>query len=114
MSHLEGWLSAFVLTVAIELPVVLVLTRDSALAWQRRSAFVLCGQLMTHPLVWFVFPIIPGITGRTALTLSELWAWLGEAALYALAGVAPTALGAIGVAAVANAMSLAIGLLLYG
>jgi hypothetical protein len=112
LSHAEAWLRAFLLTTVIEVPVLLALTRDSALGWQRRAAYGLMGQLMTHPLVWFVFPTIPGITGRTALTLSELFAWLGEAALYALAGVARTPLRAVGVAGIANGVSLAVGLLL--
>lgn len=112
MSSLSAWAIAFVLTVAIEVPVVLALTRDSKWDWRRRSGIVLLGQLLTHPLVWFVFPTIPGITGRTALTLSELYAWLGEGALYALVGVAPTSLSAMGVAAVANGLSLAVGLII--
>ena len=112
MSFAAGWLYAFSLTVAIELPVVLLLTQSNALTWRRRAAFGLLAQLITHPLVWFVFPTIPGITGRTALTLSELCAWIVEAGVYVLAGVAPTTLSALGVAGVANGLSLAAGVLM--
>jgi hypothetical protein len=112
MSVLSAWMVAFVLTVAIEAPVVLAMTRDNRFSWRRRCAIVLLGQLMTHPLVWFVFPSIPGITGHTALTFSELYAWLGEAALYLALGLSPSALAAVGVAGVANGLSLAVGLLL--
>jgi hypothetical protein len=110
---MAGWLVAFALTVALELPVVLALTRNGKLGWRRCCSIVLLGQLITHPLVWFVFPTIPGITGSTALTLSELYAWLGEAALYAVMGLAPTPLGALGIAGVANGLSLAAGLVLF-
>jgi hypothetical protein len=113
MSSLSSWLIAFVFTVAIELPVVLAMTRDTRIGWRRCCAIVLLGQLITHPMVWFVFPTIPGITGNTALTLSELYAWLGEAALYAVMGLSPTPLGALGIAGVANGLSLAAGLLLF-
>jgi hypothetical protein len=112
MSSVEGWLYAFLLTAAIEIPVVLALTSGSVLNWRRRAAFGFLAQLVTHPFVWFFFPTIPGITGRTALTLSELCAWIAEAAVYVLAGVAPTSLAALGVSGVANGLSLAVGLLL--
>ena len=112
MSYSEAWLWAFLLTIAIEVPIVVGLTRGSSLAWPKRGAVAVVGQVMTHPLVWFVFPAMPGITGRTGLTLSELWAWLAEAMLYGLTGVAPTVLQAIGVSAIANALSLGVGSLL--
>jgi hypothetical protein len=112
MSFAAGWLYAFSLTVAIELPVVLLLTQGNALTWQRRAGFGLLAQFITHPFVWFVFPTISGITGRTALTLSELCAWIVEAGVYVLAGVAPTTLSALGVAGVANGLSLAAGILI--
>jgi hypothetical protein len=41
--------------------------------------------------------------------LSELFAWLAESSLYALTAVAPSSLRAIGVSALANGASLAIG-----
>ena len=49
---------------------------------------------------------------RSTFVLSELWAWLAEAAFYALVEVAPTGLGAIGVSAIANGASLGLGFLL--
>jgi hypothetical protein len=113
MTSLASWLIAFTLTVAVELPVVLAMTRGNDLGWRRCCGIVLLGQLITHPLVWFIFPTIPGITGNTALTLSELYAWLGEAAVYAVMGLAPTPLGALGIAGVANGLSLAAGYLLF-
>jgi len=112
MSSGGGWLYAFLLTVAIELPVVLLLTQGNKLTWRRRVGFIFLAQAITHPFVWFVFPTIPGMTGRTALTVSELCAWIVEGAVYALAGLAPSSLSALGVAGVANGLSLAVGLLI--
>jgi hypothetical protein len=78
----RAWLFAFLLTVVVEAPVVLALTRDSGVPVAKRFALAFFAQLVTHPLVWFVFPAIPGLRGSTALALSEAWAWLGEAAFY--------------------------------
>lgn len=107
------WFRAFLLTTAIEVPIVLWLTREVPLPAWRRGGISFFGQCATHPMVWFVFPYIVGLRGRTALTLSELWAWLGEAALYflALPGLRP--LRAVGIAGVANGASFALGLLLF-
>jgi hypothetical protein len=71
----------------------------------------LVGQLATHPLVWFVFPYLPGITGWTAFVASELYATGLEAVLYAAAWPRLGAARALGVSAVANAASLAVGIL---
>jgi hypothetical protein len=72
----------------------------------------LFAQLATHPLVWYVFPYIVGLRGSTATLLSEAWAWLGEAALYALAMRDVTFARALGVSAVANGASVLAGLVL--
>jgi hypothetical protein len=109
----RAWLVAFALTVAIEAPVVLALTRGSTLGAPRRLAFVVFAQLVTHPLVWFVFPAIPGLRGTTALALSEAWAWLAESAFYALTlDVRPTR--ALAISALANGASLLVGAALIG
>ena len=106
------WLLAFLLTAAVETPIVVGLTRDLPMKARRRALIVLFAQLVTHPLVWFVFPQIAGITGRTALVLSEAWAWLAEAAFYltVIPGLSPSR--ALGASAVANAASILTGLAL--
>lgn len=106
------WFQAFVVTALVEVPVVLWLTRGSG-PMHRRLTIALFGQLATHPLVWFVFPFIPRLTGFEALALSELWALAAEAWLYAVAlGLRPAA--ALGASGVANGLSFALGLLLAG
>jgi hypothetical protein len=108
-----AWLRAFALTIAVEVPLVTwLMGGQSRLAWPNRACIIFAAQLMTHPLVWFVFPTIPGMSRMATLILSELWAWLAEAAFYALVDVAPTKLGAVGISALANGASLGLGFLL--
>jgi hypothetical protein len=108
-----AWLHAFALTIVIEVPLVtLLMGGQSRLAWPKRACLVAAAQLMTHPLVWFVFPTIPGMSRVATLILSELWAWLAEALLYALVEVSPTKVSAVGVSALANGASLGLGFLL--
>jgi hypothetical protein len=108
----RAWLVAFLITVAVEAPLVVALTRDLAVRAPRRLGLVVFAQLATHPLVWFVFPRLVGLTGRTSLLLSELWAWLAEAAFYGLVFPGLSAPRALGVSALANGASMAAGLLL--
>jgi hypothetical protein len=110
----RAWLVAFLITVAVEAPIVLALTRGVAARLPRRLALVVFAQLATHPLVWFVFPRIAGLTGRTSMLLSELWAWLAEAAFYAIVFTGLGPLRALGVSALANGASVAVGLLASG
>jgi hypothetical protein len=107
MSDAGLWFRAFLLTVAIETPIVLALTRDAG-SWRRRAFLVVAAQLMTHPIVWFVFPALPFPRPAT-FTLSELFAWAAEAAFYAVAPVASSPLRAVAASALANGASLAIG-----
>ncbi len=113
MTTVRLWFLAFVLTVVIEVPIVLALTRDSRVPLPKRAALAFFAQLMTHPAVWFIFPALPWGSRHTTFVASELFAWLAEAAFYALADVAPSTLRAVAVAAVANGASLAIGFFFF-
>jgi hypothetical protein len=106
-----AWLVAFLITVAVEAPIVVALTRNVALRAPRRFLLTVFAQLATHPLVWFVFPRLVGLTGRTSLLLSEVWAWLAEALFYALVFPDLPATRALGISALANGASIAAGLL---
>jgi hypothetical protein len=112
MINPHAWLMAFLITVAVETPIVVALTRDLDTSWPRRTLIAVFAQLVTHPLVWFVFPYLVGLTGRTSMALAELWAWLAEAVFYGLVlrGLSPAR--ALGVSAIANAASILAGLAL--
>jgi hypothetical protein len=109
----HAWLMAFLATVAVEVPIVVALTRGHPTPAWRRTLIAIFAQLVTHPLVWFVFPRLVGLTGRSSLALSELWAWLAEAAFYAvvLPGLSPAR--ALGASAIANAASILVGLAIF-
>ena len=79
----------------------------------RRALIAVFAQLLTHPLVWFVFPRLVGLTGRSSLALSELWAWLAEAAFYAVVLPGLSSARALGVSALANAASILVGLAIF-
>ena len=110
----RAWLVAFLITAAVEAPIVVALTRDVAMRVPRRLLLAVFAQLATHPLVWFVFPRIVGLTGRTSTLLSELWAWLAEAGFYALVFPGLPTARALGISALANGASIVAGLLLAG
>jgi hypothetical protein len=76
-----------------------------------RIAVVLLAQLATHPAVWFVFPEFR-FTRTSYMVGAELWAVLLEALLYGLVFSELPWTGALGVAALANGASFAVGLLL--
>jgi hypothetical protein len=114
VSLARTWPFAFVVTCLLELPIVVWSTLGTEAKWARVVAVALLGQLLTHPLVWFAFPALTALAEESRFWLSELFAWLAEAALYAslLRGVSPWR--AVGVSGLANATSLAAGLLLAG
>ncbi len=107
---LFGWGRAFALTLAVEVPLVVALTRGTAPGPQRVALAVLAN-LASHPLVWFVFPEL-GFDYHAWLVLAEVWAVLVEALAYT------TQLPALGlrrgafVSLGANAASVAAGFLL--
>jgi len=108
---LTAWARAFALTCALELPIVLLATRASTTPVARRAPIVLMAQLLTHPLVWFVFPRWTAHP-EAAFALSELSAWWLEALLYTLTLARVSPWLALGVSGVANAVTLGLGLLM--
>jgi len=104
------FLSAFFLTNLLEMPVAYAVLRGKERTG-RILAVVFLANVITLPFVWFLFPAIIG-GYYTSLALSELFAFLFEAAAYALAFRKAGAMRAAGAAVLANALSLAVGLVL--
>lgn len=77
------WLRAFGLTVLVELAIAMPLLRRTEPALARRFAVIVMANLMTHPLVWFLFPglLLPN---GARIAASELWAVVGETLAYAV------------------------------
>jgi hypothetical protein len=119
-SHATAWVTAFAITITVEVAAAVPLLATSGVGRWRRAAIVVLANLATHPLVWFVFPHL-GLAGDVRLAASELFAVAVEAAAYVLfwpttAGSrGPTravAVRSFGTSALANGASLAVGLTL--
>ena len=83
MDHVRAWLVAFVLTVALESPIVVLFYRDLEPRRARLFALIFFANLATHPAVWFVFPRLP-LAYAQYTTLAEVWAFGLEIIFYAL------------------------------
>ncbi|MBK7584231.1 MAG: hypothetical protein IPI67_29020 [Myxococcales bacterium] len=112
MTYVGLWVRAFAVTLGSELLIAprLLPSRESR---RRRLGAVVAANVLSHPAVWFVFPDL-GLRYGSMLVLAELWAFGSEALLYALVFVGLSWRRALGVSAVANALSLGLGLLLRG
>jgi len=102
---LIAWLRAFLFTEIVEAPIY---RRILGVSW----ADSLAPSALTHPIVWFVFPLVPRILGipwLAAIVLAEIFAWLAEAAYLRIRGV-PWG-RAVLASLVANGASLGLGLL---
>ncbi|MBI5534712.1 MAG: hypothetical protein HY898_18445 [Deltaproteobacteria bacterium] len=121
------WLKAFVLTLAIEIPIASMVLRPKAVGRARLVLLLAFANLATHPVVWFVFPMLPvdrylaaassalpfAVIRYAAFVLSELFAFAAEALFFALVFQGTSVRRALAASFAANATSLGIGLLLY-
>jgi hypothetical protein len=103
------WLRAFVLTVAVEVPVATYLLRRADSPPWRVAALVFFANLASHPLVWYVWTQV-FLFGSTAFVVAaETWAIAIEAAFYAVAFRRLTLGRAVLVSIVANLASFVVG-----
>jgi hypothetical protein len=101
---------AFLFTNLIEMMVAYMVLRGHE-GPKRIIAVVLLCNMLTLPIVWFVFPAL--IAGYLpALVLGEIFAFAFEAAAYALAFENAGWKKAAGAAVLANMLSLVVGILL--
>jgi hypothetical protein len=107
----SAWFTAFLVTVAVEGPIVWWFVRAREASVLRVGATVLLANLASHPAVWFIFTQLL-LVGTVAYTLTtEAWAVLVEAVLYVLAlrDVGPRR--ALAASLVANLASYLVGVL---
>lgn len=64
---IADWLSAFVFTQLVEMPVWLYALRRHRAPWRSRIAVAFGASCLTHPIVWFVMPWAAMALYRTAL-----------------------------------------------
>ena len=103
------WFVAFLLTLAVEVPVAVFLLRRAEPNLLRAAALVVFANLLTHPMVWFVWTQVFLIGTPEYVIAAETWAIAAEALFYAVVirGLGPGR--AIVIAVVANAASFAVG-----
>ena len=105
----SGWFAAFLLTLAVEVPIVLLLLARAEPERLRLAAIVVLANLATHPIVWYVISQV-ALVGTLGYTLvAEGWAIGAEALCYAVAIRGLSARQALGTAVVANAASYLAG-----
>lgn len=111
---ISGWFAAFVVTLAIELPIAVVLLRRWERDLVRLGIIVVFANLATHPIVWYVATQI-FLVGTPEYTLTaEAWAILAETAIYWAAIRGLPVRRAFVVAVVANITSWLVGRLIVG
>lgn len=103
------WFTAFALTLAVEVPVVLFLVRRSAVASGRVVALVVFANLATHPVVWFVLTQLFVVGTLAYIVAAESWAIAVEGVFYRVTIADLTWPRAVFIAGVANAASFTAG-----
>ena len=109
MTGLLPWLRAFALTLAVELAVAPVLLREGSL--RRRLTVVLLANALSHPVVWFAFPLVDA-SYTVRLLIAEAFAVASETVVYRAAVPEVGWSRALAASALANAASLGFGLAL--
>lgn len=107
------WFAAFLLTLAVETPLVAVLLRPCEGRLGRRVLIAVFASLATHPIVWFIFPALPFAPWPRFLA-SELWAIVTEALFFGLAVRGLSTPRAAATSLAANTASALCGLALAG
>jgi hypothetical protein len=108
----HAWLAAFLITVAVEVPLVAPLLRGRDPGGWRLVALVVFANLATHPAVWFIFPQLVLVGTLPFTVVAELWAVAAEAVFYGVAVRGVTPARAIGTSVAANVASFVVGLLI--
>lgn len=106
---ISGWFAAFVLTLAIEVPIAVYLLRREEPNLVRLAILAVFASLATHPAVWYVLTQL-FLVGTPGYTLAaETWAVAVEAVFYYVAIRGVSARRAIRVSLAANLSSFVVG-----
>ena len=106
---ISSWFTAFVLTLAVELPIAAWLLRRAEPNLGRRVALVTFANLASHPAVWFVVTQLFLVGTLEYVIAAEGWAVAVEALFFAVTIRGLGASQAFVVALVANGASFAVG-----
>ena len=108
------WFPAFVLTLAVEAPIVAVLLRGTGDEPLRVAVLFVFANLATHLVVWYVLTDLLVVGTVEYVAVAEGWAIAAEAIFYAAAFREISARRAVTVAVVANLASFVVGRVLVG
>jgi hypothetical protein len=103
------WFAAFLLTLAVEAPVVALLLRRTERSLVRLGVLFVFANLATHLVVWYVLTQLFVVGTVAYVVVAETGAIAAEAILYAAALRGVPVQRAIAVAVAANAMSFLAG-----
>ena len=106
------WIMAFTLTQVLEIIAGSLIWREKTVSWFRKVCIIFGASLITHPMVWFVFPSIrhdAGLSYGEYLFMAESYAYSVEALYYYVLRVKRPVLLSV----VANTCSFLTGVLLY-
>jgi hypothetical protein len=74
----SAWFAAFLVTVAVEGPIVWWFVRGQEASVLRAGAAVLLANLASHPAVWFIFTQLLLVGTATFTLTTEAWAAVVE------------------------------------
>jgi hypothetical protein len=103
------WFAAFLITLAVELPIAAWLLRQAEPNLLRRCALVFFANLLTHPAVWFIYTQLFLVGTPEYVVASEAWAVGLETVFYAVTIRDLAWRRALYVAVAANVASFAAG-----
>ncbi|HEU4674023.1 MAG TPA: hypothetical protein VFS32_14120 [Candidatus Limnocylindrales bacterium] len=110
----SSWFPAFVLTLAVEAPIVLAFLRPPAAELVRLAVLFVVANLATHLTVWYVATQILLVGTPEYVLVAEGWAIAAEAVFYVAAIPAITPRRAFALALVANVASALAGRFVVG
>lgn len=108
----SSWFAAFVVTVAVEAPIVVLLLRGVERDLVRLGIFIVFANLATHLAVWYVLTQLLLIGTLEYIAVAETWAIAAEAVLYWAAIRGLSMRRAVIVAVIANLASFTAGRLI--
>ena len=111
---ISSWFAAFVLTVVVEVPLVLLIVRRDAHDLPRLAVLVAFVNLATHLAVWYVASQLLRVGTIEYVMAAEFWAIGAEALFYVAAIPSLRPPRAVLVSATANLASFLVGRLLEG
>ncbi len=106
------WIMAFILTQVIEITAGMLFWRDDEVSSLRKIATLFGASLITHPMVWFIFPQIrdeAGMSYGEYLLMAESYAYGVEALYYYAFRIKHPILLSV----IANSCSFLTGVFLY-